>query len=178
MGQLTEEGEHNIGRRHDNPLFENQGAIQGRTICLEFPRFDGSEATEWILQAHQFFDYYLTPEYQRVQLASFHMEGKALTWYQWLRDLEASGTWAEFIDALKVWFAFSAYDDLIGAFTKLKQTTTMEEYQSQFEVLSNRIAGLSEEFWVRNFLSGLKKEIRITVVMLKPTTLTSAFGLA
>jgi hypothetical protein len=108
IGQLTEEGEHNIRRRHDNPLFDNQGAIQGRTIRLEFPRFDGSEESEWILRAQQFFDYYLTPEHQRVQLASFHMEGKALTWYQWLRDSEALGTWAEFIDALKVRFTLSA----------------------------------------------------------------------
>jgi hypothetical protein len=145
---------------------------------LEFPRFDGSEASEWILRAQQSFDYYLTLEHQRVQLASFQMEGKALTWYQWLRDSEALGTWAEFIDALKVRFTLSAYDDPIGAFTKLKQTNTVKEYQSQFEVLSNCIAGLSEEFRVRNFLSGLKEEIRITVVMLMPTTLTLAFGLA
>jgi hypothetical protein len=87
------------------------------------------------------------------------VQGKALTWYTWLMESGHSGGWEEFVVALKIRFAPSAYDDQIGAFTKLVQSTTVEEYQSEFEVLSNRISGLTEEFRVHTFLSGLKEVV-------------------
>lgn len=80
--------------------------------------------------------------------------------------------------ALKIRFASSAYDDPVGAFTKLQQLSTVDEYQSQFEVLSKRIPGLIEEFQVSSFISGLMEEVQIMVTMLRPTTLPNAFGLA
>jgi hypothetical protein len=105
------------------------------------------------------------------------MEGRSLTWYHWLMDSGHTGGWEEFAIALRVRFAPSAFDDPKGAFTKLKQTSTVEEYQTQFEILSNRFQGMSEEFKVSTFLSGLKEGIRITITMLKPNALTT-FGLA
>jgi hypothetical protein len=55
---------------------------------------------------------------------------------------------------------------------------TVEEYQYQFEVLSNKIPGLTEEFKVSSFISGLNEEMRIMLTMLKPPNLPAAFGLA
>jgi hypothetical protein len=75
-------------------------------------------------------------------------------------------SWEEFVVALKIIFAPSTYDDPAEAFTKLQQASTVDEYQSEFEVLSNRIPGLPEE------------EVRIMVSMFKPTTLPDAFELA
>jgi len=108
-----------------------------------------------------------------VSIAAFHMEDKALTWYNWIMDSGHIGGWEEFILALKVRFATSAYNDPIGAFTKLVKTSIMEAYQSKFEVLSNMIPGLSEDIRVHTFLSGLTEEVRITV-----NCLSAAFGLA
>jgi len=87
-------------------------------------------------------------------------------------------SWEEFVVALKIIFAPSTYDDPAEAFTKLQQASTVDEYQSEFEVLSNRIPGLPEEFRVSSFVSGLKEEVRIMVSMFKPTTLPDAFELA
>jgi hypothetical protein len=89
-----------------------------------------------------------------------------------------TGGWEGFVVVLKIWFAPSAYDDPVRAFTKLVQTTTVEEYQFEFEVLSNQISSLTEDFYVHTFLSGLKEEVRIMVTMLKPNCLSAAFGLA
>lgn len=58
--------------------------------------------------------------------------------------------------AFKIKSGPSAYENPVGAFTKLRQTSTMEEYQSQFEVLSNRINGLMEEFCISTFLRAKK----------------------
>jgi hypothetical protein len=54
----------------------------------------------------------------------------------------------------------------------------VDEYQSQFEILYNKITRLSEDFRVSKFLSGHKEEVRIIVTMLKPTSLLATFGVA
>jgi hypothetical protein len=56
------------------------------TIKLEIPRFDGSDALGWIFKINQFFDFHQTPADQRLNIASFYMEGEALTWYQWMHS--------------------------------------------------------------------------------------------
>lgn len=56
------------------------------------------------------------------------MEGRPLSWYNWLRDSGPIQGWEAFADALRVRFAPTAFDDPMGAFTKLKKTTTVEEY--------------------------------------------------
>jgi len=160
------------------PLATEGGGINPRSVNLDFPKFDGTDPTNWVLKAQQFFSFGQIPDNQRVPIAYFHMEGKALQWYNWLMESGSIRSWEEFVVALKIRFEPSAYDDPAGAFTKLQQISTVDEYQSQFEVLSNRIPGLTEEFRVSSFVSGLKEEVRIMVTMLKPTSLPAAFGLA
>jgi hypothetical protein len=52
------------------------------TIKLDIPRFDGTDPLGWIFKITQFFDYHNTPEDQRLCIASFYMDGEALTWFQ------------------------------------------------------------------------------------------------
>ena len=54
----------------------------------------------------------------------------------------------------------------------------MALYKAEFEVVSNRINGLSPLHKLSCFLSGLKDEIWLPVRMLNPSTLNEAFGLA
>ena len=35
-------------------------------------------------EAIQFFEYHATLEHERLTIASFYMEGKALAWFQWM----------------------------------------------------------------------------------------------
>lgn len=72
----------------------------------------------------------------------------------------------------------SANDDPMECLTKLKQTSTVSNYKAQFEVISNRIKGLSEPHRFCCFLSGLRDEIRLPVRMLNLSSLHQAFGLA
>lgn len=75
------EGSSNI-KVNFNPLFEGLGGIQVRTLCLDFPKFARGDPNEWIPKAQQFFSYYQIPEEHKLQIASFHMEGKALSWFR------------------------------------------------------------------------------------------------
>lgn len=80
--------------------------------------------------------------------------------------------------ALQTRFGPSQFDDPMEALTRLKQTTSLSLYTSQFEILTNRVTGLSERQMLSCFISGLKDEIRIPVKMFNPRSLGAAFGLA
>ena len=159
-------------------IFEENSGIQTRAVRLDFPKFNGDNPSGWIYRANQFFNYHQTNPLHRILLASFHMEGKALVWFQ---DIEAAGglnSWEGFVRALQTRFRGSPYDDPMEALIRLKQTTTVEEYKGQFEALSNQLRGLAESYKLSCFLSGLREDIRFMVRMLNPVNLHMAFWLA
>lgn len=110
-------------------------------------------------------------------MASFHMEGEALVWFQDADEAGQFPTWDSFLQALQTRFG-PAYDDPMESLMKLRQSSTVGDYTAQFEALSNRLRGLSEANRLSCFLSGLKDEIRLPLRMLKPQNLVAAFGLA
>lgn len=65
------------------PPSSSTPATQHR-MKLEVPRFDGTELLGWISKINQYFDYHGTPEHDRLTVASFYMEGRALAWFQWM----------------------------------------------------------------------------------------------
>lgn len=96
----------------------------------------------------------------------------------WLKESGPIEGWQHFSESLKIRFGPSIYEDPVGAFTKLKQIKSVEEYQTDFENLSNKVKGITEEFRISTFISGLKDELKLMVTMFKPNTLSAAFGLA
>jgi hypothetical protein len=144
---------------------------------LDFPRFDGDNPSGWMYKVNQFFAYYQTPLYQRVRMASFHMEGEALIWFQAADESGQFPTWEAFLQALLTRFG-PAYDDPMESLMRLRQTSTVADYTMQFEALANRLRGFSEPNRLSCYLSGLKDEIRLPLRMLNPITLVAAFGLA
>lgn len=161
-----------------NPLFEEHTTIQTRAVFLDFSKFDGHDPMGWDYCATQFFANHQINPHHRVLLASFHMEGKALIWFQ---DLEASDSitsWEGFIQAFQTSFGPTAYEDPMEALTRLHHTSTVEHYKRHFELLSNQLRGLTEPYKLSCFLSGLHEDIRFMVRMLNPPNLHVAFGLA
>ncbi|XP_042979958.1 uncharacterized protein LOC122310144 [Carya illinoinensis] len=111
-------------------------------------------------------------------MASYHMEGDTLVWFENVVDGGLCRDWDTFSRALLLRFGPTAYDDPMEALMWLKQTTTVESYMSQFERLTNRLRALSDNHMLSRFLCGLKDEIRIPVRMLCPVNLNAAYGLA
>jgi hypothetical protein len=83
-----------------------------------------------------------------------------------------------FLQALESRFAPLLYEDPKGALFKLCQTTTVRDYQTQFEALANRIVGLPPPFYLSCFISGLKPTICREVLAFQPLSLTQAIHLA
>jgi hypothetical protein len=65
------------------------------------------------------------------------MEGKALSWFQALCSSNNLSTWSEFLIVLQVRFGRGSYDDPMETLLKLKQTGSLDDYKTQFEILAN-----------------------------------------
>lgn len=57
-----------------------------QVVKLDCPRYSGEDPTEWYNRITQFFEYQEVTDEQKVSLASFHLEGEANQWWQWLRQ--------------------------------------------------------------------------------------------
>lgn len=145
---------------------------------LDFPRFDGNEPHDWIFKAEQFFEYYLTPDDQRMTIASVNMEGMVVPWFQMMRKKNEIPNLAAFTKALQMEFGPSQFEAPRAKLFKLWQATSIKEYHRQFVMLANHAEGLSDDAVMDCFISGLKPEIRRDVLAQSPHTLTNAVALA
>jgi len=75
-------------------------------------------------------------------------------------------------------FAPTYYDDPKGALFKPTQTSSVNDYLTEFERLANRIFGLPPPFLLSCFVSGLAPEICREVLALQPISLPQATALA
>ena len=86
----TESSNHNTSgcgpsRTHREEFDGSRQIFSSKMARLEFPKYFGDDSTEWFNRVAQFFEFQSTIENQKVSLASFHLEGEANQWWQWLR---------------------------------------------------------------------------------------------
>lgn len=175
-------------RSHFNRDESRDNSDGGRPIFsmqlakLEFPRFAGDDPTEWFTRVDQFFEYQGTAEMQKVALASFHLQGEANQWWQWLRKAyKEEGkevTWVDFHDELWARFGPTECEDFDEVLSRVKQTGSLRDYQKEFERLGNRVQGWTQKALVGTFMGGLKPEIAKGIRMFKPKSLKEVIGLA
>ena len=55
---------------------------QVRKLNFDLPRFDGTNALDWIFNADRFFDYYNIPDMERISIASTHIDKGVVPWFQ------------------------------------------------------------------------------------------------
>ena len=87
-------------------------------------------------------------------------------------------SWAEFAEDLCERFGENSMMDVIEEFNKLRQEGSVADYQIRFEELrslmwSSQLA-LAEHYFVSNFISGLKEELRLMVKMMQLVTVKRA----
>lgn len=128
-------------------------------IKLDVAGFDGTDAMGWIFRISHFFEYHHTPDEERVTIASFYMDGPALSWYQWMYRNDFITSWAALLQALETRFVPTYYDDPKGTLFKLTHTGTVNEYLHEFERLANRIIGFPSSCLLSCFISGLAPKL-------------------
>lgn len=100
-----------------------------------------------------------------MRLVLFHMEGRALVWFQDLSEYGGLTSWEEFVKVLLIRFGPSSYNDSMEQLTRLRQTGLVVDYKASFEALSNMLRGLLEQNKPNYFQSRLKDDIRLPVQM-------------
>ncbi|CAJ2652754.1 unnamed protein product [Trifolium pratense] len=163
---------------HGAGLNNNRPPFQVRNVKLEFPRFDGKNVHEWIFRAEQFFEYYDTPDPDRLTIASVHLDKDVVPWYQMMQRTHPFMSWIELTRALELDFGPSIYECPRATLFKLNQTGSVADYYLQFTSLANRVYGLSNDALVDCFVSGLSNEIRRDVLIHTPPSLVKAVSLA
>jgi hypothetical protein len=93
----------------------------------------------WCCRAEQFFDMYNTPDTQRLSISAFHIDGKALVWFQELKARNEVTSWADFVWAIQIRFGRGPYDDPMETLSKLKQDGSLDDYKNQFDILTLKI---------------------------------------
>ncbi|KAH9704605.1 hypothetical protein KPL70_011534 [Citrus sinensis] len=141
----------------------NRPQFISRSTKLECPKFAGGDPTEWHNRILQFFEYQESTDEQKVSLASFHLEGEANQWWQWLRrayrEENKLVTWNDFMEELWARFRPMECEDYNEALSRVKQIGTLRDYQREFERLGNRVSGWTQGALVGTFMGGLKPEI-------------------
>ena len=125
-----EQTNHNIQQREGQE--GRRMVVSFKTARLEFPRFSGDDPTEWFNRVNQFFEFQNTPEAQKVSLASYHLEGEANQWWQWLRktfhDEGRIVAWTDFEDELWARFGPSECEDFDEELSRIRQQGSLREY--------------------------------------------------
>ncbi|MCH99336.1 hypothetical protein A2U01_0020348, partial [Trifolium medium] len=149
-----------------------------RNVKLEFPRFDGSHALEWLFRAGQFFDYYNTADPERLTIASVHFDQTVIPWYQMLQRANPFLSWQELSRAVELEFGPSEFERPRASLFKLAQTGSLDDYYLEFTSLANRSTCLTPDAFLDCFISGLQKDLQRDVIAQSPPTLVQAVAFA
>ncbi|VFR00859.1 unnamed protein product [Cuscuta campestris] len=145
---------------------------------VEAPRFNGDDPAGWIFRIQTYFDYFLTPEGERLQLVAMLIDYPASDWFRYYQTNNCGTSWEAFLIAVRQRFDPDYYENYIGSLSKLHQTTSVLAYQSAFETILNKIAGVPEPTLIAMYVLGLRQPVQREVNLRNPQTLQEAFGLA
>ena len=149
-----------------------------RFMRLDVPKFSGSNPYSWIFSITEYFSLLNTPIEQRLHVVGFNLEGEAAEWFRWMMRNNLITTWDAFLESVRNRFGPCKYEDPQGALSKLLQMGTVAQYQSEFEILMNRVTGISDSLLISFYISGLKPILQLKLLVSKLTSLGDAFSLA
>ncbi|VFQ82654.1 unnamed protein product [Cuscuta campestris] len=147
-------------------------------IRVEAPRFNGDDPAGWIFRIHNYFNYFQTPECERLQLVAMLIDYPASDWFRYYQTNTCGTSWEAFLIAVRQRFDLDYYENYIGSLSKLQQSTTVLDYQTAFESILNKISGVPEQTLIAMYVSGLRQPVQREVNLRNPRTLQEAFGLA
>ncbi|KAA8541297.1 hypothetical protein F0562_025260 [Nyssa sinensis] len=109
---------------------------------LEFPHFTSDDPREWLSRVYQFFEFQHTPETQKITLASYHLEGEANQWWEWVRHTYQTEdliiTWLDFEEELLARFGLFNCENFDEDLSRIRQLGSRRDYQKEFERLGNQ----------------------------------------
>lgn len=86
--------------------------------------------------------------------------------------------WEHFASKVRIHFHKKRLKSVEGCLAKLRQTTTVADYQARFEAIANETDDMDDERMVRLFISGLREDIKHSVLVHNPKSYEETFNLA
>ncbi|KAL2492925.1 Uncharacterized protein Adt_28553 [Abeliophyllum distichum] len=155
---------------------------QAKLPKIDFPYFNGEGPREWVRKARKYFQLHQVADELKVGIAEMYLKGKADIWFHGFAASHPNAEWNVFTSELCRRFSETTGEEVVEAFSKIRQFGSITEYQEKFEELKTQVMlslpHLPETYYISIFTSGLKGEIKSMVKMLKPTYLTQAFEIA
>ena len=151
--------------------------VHHRASHHTLPQFN-EDIDDWNFRLEEYFDVAATPSDQKVKVASLYMIGPAFSWYKWMVRNHYTNEWLVFVDALHKRFGTDLYENPQEALKELRQEGSVADYQTKFEALSNRVQGLSEQWMVSFFITGLSDYLKCQLRLAKPCSYPEAVSLA
>jgi hypothetical protein len=136
---------------------------------IDLHKFDGSNPARWVSQMEQYFILHdIRDDETKLHVGILYLEQERWQWWQWHKKCYSGfPTWSMFTKA--VCARFGRRSHFLGKLTKLRQIGSLSKFIITFEQLAIRTEGLSDEFYLDFFISGLKEAIRAHVSMHHPT---------
>lgn len=149
---------------------------------IEFPKFSGADPKSWVIRAEQYFEFIPMDDNRKVKLSGLHFEGRASVWFRFYQVGRTNSNWKAFQADVVARFEIVETMDVQDQFNKIKQTGTIADYEDKFEELRalvlSKNRGFNEEYFISSFISGLKDNIKGSVKMFRPQSLSDAVYLA
>jgi hypothetical protein len=149
---------------------------------MDFHDFYGDDPKVWLDNCKDFFDMYNIPEGMWVTAAKVHLKGNAGKWYQAFKQNNSFKSWTHFCYEVEKQFGSEDYNAYMDQLLDLRQTATVEEYTTQFQSFQYGVSihhvGFDEMFFTKQYIRGLKDDIRVMVESQMPPSVIKAAALA
>lgn len=155
-----------------------QQHVRHKPASVDLLRFSGVDVDRWLANASRYFEFYDIRDEERLSIASFHFEGEAFDWYDWMHKNRQLAGWAPFAQTLHKRFHPADFEPPEGQLAKLRQTSTVDEYRAHFQNVMNRSMILPDLFVMRCFTSGLRDDVKAAVMLHEPTDFEDLINLA
>ncbi|KAG6518122.1 hypothetical protein ZIOFF_021524 [Zingiber officinale] len=161
------------------PELPTSGTLAPRYSKMEFPTYSGEgDPLSWVKRCEKFFTNQRTTEADKVGLPAFHLVGEAQLWFDQVEQEEPEMTWKQFRDHCDILFGPPLSNNPLGELANLNQTSSVEDYQRQFQSHLARTSDLRPQQQVDLFTAGLVEDLRIDIELQKPENLGIAMNMA
>lgn len=172
---------------HDDSAFQSSSHGQSSALVysippMTFPQFNGDNPQMWKANCEIYFDVYGIHPRNWVKVATLNFCGNAAFWLQSVRSQLAGATWFELCERVCARFSRDRQQTLIRQWIRISQSSTISDYVERFDSIMHQLLayrGANEPiYFVTKFVDGLKDNIRLAVMMLRPQDLDTACSLA
>ncbi|KAK0573001.1 hypothetical protein LWI29_001682 [Acer saccharum] len=149
---------------------------------VDFPHFNSGDPHEWLDKVEHYFQAYEVARANRVSTACIYLDGKANSWWRWIKaqyeqDDRQMG-WTAFEREFLTQWGPSPIVNHHGQLAKLKQEGRVSIYIEEFRRLQILVRGWLEESLLGTFIEGLKPWLVRELKLKRPQRLTKAMRMA